>query len=138
MLPSKERLKRSILFTKAYKERKAVNTPFFTMYVLPRTRRAKSIKESKGIDQDKLVQASMFPMTGFVVSKKTNKSACLRNKMKRRIRESYRLLRNKSVNQWYVMILVIKESALNAPWPNLYRTMEDALVEAARKYGVND
>lgn len=74
-------------------------------------------------------------MTGFVVSKKVSKSACLRNKMKRRIRESYRLLRSQSLSQWYVMILVIKENARNASWTDLCRTMETAFAEAARKYG---
>lgn len=117
MLPLAERLKRNHLFTKAYGAKKSVVTPFFTLYVLPR------------------ISNKAMPFAGFVVSKKVSKSACLRNRMKRRVRESYRLLRTQSLNQWYVMILVIKENVLNASWNDLCRTMETAFNEADHKYG---
>jgi ribonuclease P protein component len=138
MLPLAERLKRSHLFTKAYNARKAIATPYFTLYVLPRIPKTLPVKtndDAAKANQLKNSNKSILPLTGFVVSKKTNKSACLRNRMKRRIRESYRLLRTQKLNQWYVMILVIKENALNASWPDLCRTMEVAFDEAARKYG---
>ncbi|MFX7025311.1 ribonuclease P protein component, partial [Acinetobacter baumannii] len=47
---------------------------------------------------------------GFVVAKKVSKSACLRNKVKRRIREAYRLMRSsdpeirQELAQWYAMV----------------------------------
>ncbi len=139
MLPLIERLKRSHLFTKAYNTRKSVATPYFTLYVLPRIPKPTPAKVTHSVDKDKRsengLRVSASPMTGFVVSKKVSKSACLRNKMKRRIRESYRLLRSQSLSQWYVMILVIKENARNASWADLCRTMEAAFDEAARKYG---
>jgi ribonuclease P protein component len=138
MLPRTERLKRSHLFTKAYNTRKSVTTPYFTLYVLPRISKS-ALNKVTGIDKDKQsksgIKANALPMTGFVVSKKVSKSACLRNKMKRRTRESYRLLRTQSLSQWYVMILVIKENTLNASWADLCRTMETAFNEAAHKYG---
>ncbi len=124
MLPLAERLKRSNLFTKAYGARKMVSTPFFTLYVLPRIPKVKP-------DAKQLI----LPMTGFVVSKKVSKSAVRRNRMKRRTREAYRALRTQSQNQWYVMVLVIKENVLNASWADLCRTMEVAFGEAAQKYG---
>jgi ribonuclease P protein component len=138
MLPLTERLKRSHLFTKAYNTRKSVTTPYFTLYVLPRILKSAPNKVT-GIDKDKQsksgIKVDALPMTGFVVSKKVSKSACLRNKMKRRTRESYRLLRTQALSQWYVMILVIKENTLNASWADLCRTMETAFNEAAHKYG---
>jgi ribonuclease P protein component len=138
MLPLAERLKRNHLFTKAYGARKSVVTPYFTLYILPRIFKTASIK-TNDVKERKLSIAMLpnkfLPLVGFVVSKKTNKSAVLRNRMKRRIRESYRLLRNESLSQWYVMILVIKENALNASWADLCRTMETAFEETARKYG---
>ena len=74
-------------------------------------------------------------MTGFVVSKKTCKSACGRNKMKRRLREAYRKLGKQSLAQWYVMVLVIKENLLKAPWAEVCKTLENACVEATRRHG---
>ncbi len=122
MLPLAERLKRSHLFTKAYSVRKSVNSQFFTLYVLPRLNKAKPVD-------------NILPMTGFVVSKKVSKSACQRNRIKRRVREAYRRLDKKSLDQWYVMVLVIKESVLKAPWEDICRTMETAFSEAIQKYG---
>jgi len=128
MLPLAERLKRSHLFTKAYSAKKLVVTPFFTLYVLPRhlSKQASAVAGSA---------RTVLPMTGFVVSKKASKSACQRNRMKRRIREAYRSLRTESLKQWYVMILVVKENVLNASWANLCRTMEASFSQAAHKYG---
>ncbi len=139
MLPVAERLKRSHLFTKAYNARKSVATPYFVLYVLPRFPKKTPAKTSDGIGKHNSLSTgfgiSSLPMTGFVVSKKVSKSACRRNRMKRKVRESYRLLRSKSLSQWYAMILVIKESALNASWEDLCRTMRTAFDEAAHKYG---
>lgn len=139
MLPLIERLKRSHLFTKAYNARKSVITPYFTLYVLPRIPKVAPGNAANGVGKDKQsnngLKIEFLPMTGFVASKKVSKSACLRNRMKRRVRESYRLLRSQSLSQWYVMILVIKENAHNASWADLCRTMETAFNEAAHKYG---
>jgi ribonuclease P protein component len=138
MLPLAERLKRNHLFTKAYSAKKSVVTPFFTLYVLPRISKTPlntTDKASKQIQLNSGNSNKTMPFVGFVVSKKVSKSACLRNRMKRRTRESYRLLRTQSLNQWYVMILVIKENVLNASWNDLCRTMETAFDEAERKYG---
>jgi len=140
MLPLAERLKRSHLFTKAYSARKSVSTPLFTLYVLPRLSRVKSTEQSsaektRSLDGSTRIEKERLPMTGFVVSKKASKSACRRNRMKRRIRDAYRKIRTESLNQWYVMILVVKESVLNAHWADLCRTMEAAFSEAAQKHG---
>ena len=86
-------------------------------------------------------------MVGFVVSKKISKSACRRNKMKRRLREAYRNLFvgarlaepvakiKKSMSNWYALVFVIKENALTATWSEICSIMENAFLEAARRYG---
>ncbi|MFX5668415.1 ribonuclease P protein component, partial [Acinetobacter baumannii] len=66
------------------------------------------------------MQSTALPLVGFVVAKKVCKSACLRNKVKRRIREAYRLLRlsdsqaRQELAQWYAMVFVIQPKALEA------------------------
>src|ERR1700722_1602574 len=108
MLPSNERLKRPHLFTRAYGARKLVTTPIFTLHVLPR--------QATGRMQSAPTKP-LLPMVGFVVSKKTAKSAFCRNRMKRRLREAYRSLSpGQSLNKWYTMVFVIKENALTATW----------------------
>jgi ribonuclease P protein component len=128
MLPLSERLKRPSLFARAYSARKSVATPIFTLYVLPRS----SPKQ-------------VLPMVGFVVSKKISKSACQRNKMKRRLREAYRKVTgsmsentgagNAPLRKLYAVVLVIREGMLKTSWSDTCTTMENALLEAARRYG---
>lgn len=126
MLPLAERLKRSNLFTKAYSVRKFVSTPLFTLYVLPRLRNTNIAHDPKRV----------LPMIGFVVSKKTCKSACLRNKIKRRLREAYRKLDNGNERgRWYAAVFVGKENVLQANWQDICRAIENAFSEAARRYG---
>jgi ribonuclease P protein component len=83
-------------------------------------------------------------MVGFVVSKKISKSACRRNKIKRRLREAYRNFRasekdngteKQPLEKWYAMVFVIKENALTATWSEICSTIEKAFLEAARRYG---
>ena len=136
MLPLAERLKRPNLFARAYNARKLVSTPIFTLYVLPRNThgRITSAPTKKSL-----------PMVGFVVSKKTCKNATSRNKMKRRLREAYRLFSTQSVRteihsclqlqNWYALVFVIKEKALTSAWTEIGETMKNAFQEAQRKYG---
>lgn len=84
MLPANERLRKSSVFQRAYTGRKNVNTRLVTLYVVPR---AKS--ERKAPDQS---QTTRMPFVGFVAAKKVLKSAVARNRVKRRVREAYRLL----------------------------------------------
>lgn len=87
LLPANERLRKSSVFQRAYTGRKNVNTRLVTLYVVPR---AKSERKAPGAKQT--FNAARMPFVGFVVAKKVLKSAVARNRVKRRVREAYRLL----------------------------------------------
>jgi ribonuclease P protein component len=140
VLPAAERIKRSSVFQRAYNARKSVSGQLFVLYVLPRTKSTQPLRQAR------------LPITGFVISKKIFKSACRRNRAKRTLREAYRLLRSgdeksdslfssavadvrQSLHQWYALIFVINEKALNAAWPEICKKMEDSLLLVDKKYG---
>jgi ribonuclease P protein component len=87
LLPDNERLRKSSVFQRAYTGRKNVNTRLVTLYVVPR---AKSERKAPGSNSS--FNATRMPFVGFVAAKKVLKSAVARNRVKRRVREAYRLL----------------------------------------------
>lgn len=89
LLPANERLRKSSVFQRAYTGRKNVNTRLVTLYVVPR---AKSERKAPGANSSSLSYATRMPFVGFVAAKKVLKSAVARNRVKRRVREAYRLL----------------------------------------------
>lgn len=89
LLPANERLRKSSVFQRAYTGRKNVNTRLVTLYVVPR---AKSERKAPGSNSSNLFNATRMPFVGFVAAKKVLKSAVARNRVKRRVREAYRLL----------------------------------------------
>lgn len=164
MLPKTERLRRSSVFQRAYSGRKSVVSNLFTLYVLPRTpgkrntpllpQGKESILAAKPLPEQALAagKSKRSPLVGFVSSKKVCKNACDRNLVKRRAREAYRLIRTNlneigedakgsmydvslSLPGWYALVWVLNENALNASWQEIYKRMEECLVEAARKFG---
>jgi ribonuclease P protein component len=99
------------------------------MYILP--------KESKGAPK-----ADWKPLTGFVVAKKVSKSAVKRNRAKRKIREVYRLLRTSVFNgerqdialrDWYAIVFVAHEGALEATYEQVEEAVVSCLVRASSK-----
>lgn len=130
MLPSKERLRRKSVFQRAYNGRRMVSSPQVSLFVLP--------KESK----DNKVNKYWKPMVGFVVSKKTSKSACKRNRVKRQTREAYRLISQEvysgirediQLNIWYAVVFVIHPNALNSSFSQIKSSVESCLIRSQKK-----
>ncbi len=153
MLPSPERLTRAGLFQRAYTARKSINTACFTLYVLPRLDRGQTPSRSKNQSTKTTLASSgnsqelarmhvaAMPLVGFVVAKKVCKSACARNRAKRRVREAYRLLRlsnaefREKLSQWYAMVFVVHNKTLDAQWTDIQNAVLDCLNKANAKYG---
>jgi ribonuclease P protein component len=83
MLQRSERIKYSGLFTQAFQKGKKLHSQNLTL-VFTVTR--ENLKDR-------------LPLTGFVISKTYSKKAVERNRIKRQLREIYRLYRLKSANQ---------------------------------------
>ncbi len=132
MLTSAERLRRSNLFQRTYSAKKSVASPLFTLYVLPR------------IPSQTQRSAARLPLAGFVVAKKVHNKSAVRNRVKRRVREAYRLLRlelqtsgEKPLNlgQWYALVFLVHDKAITASWQEISNTVFDSLKRAEEKHG---
>jgi ribonuclease P protein component len=134
MLTAAERLRRSNLFQRTYSAKKSVSTSLFTLYVLPRQPRS----------------TAKLPLAGFVVAKKVHNKAAVRNRVKRRVREAYRLLRQQlqgtiqektasekpgNLGQWYALVWLIHDKAITASWQEIYDSVADCIQRANEKYG---
>lgn len=132
MLPSKERLRRQSLFERAYKARMVINADAFSLYVVPRRPSPHQAKFANAKNND------LLPLAGFVVGKKVSKSACVRNKVKRRLRESYRLVRRRfELNQLYALVFVIHPQALHLSWEQINNALLSSLERAKKKFCSN-
>lgn len=136
MLPSNERLRRKNVFQRAYKERRHVSSPQVSLYVLPRISRSGQTKVGGEAD-------TWRPLVGFVVSKKTARNACQRNRIKRQTREAYRSLsrnvfegekKHLRLNRWYALVFVIHPHALISNFDEIYKAVESCLIRAEKKF----
>ena len=129
MLSRAERLSKSGLFQKAYASKKRIAAPPVSLYVLERQANS----------------APRLPFVGFVIGKKVHAKAVQRNRAKRRVREAYRLLREKlmksdgsaktSLLHWYALVWHIRIEAIDAPFQQICDSVEECLTQAAVKYG---
>lgn len=131
MLPDAERLRKSGLFQRVYTARKSVSTDLFSLYVLHRQPKS----------------APRFPLSGFVVGKKTLSKACDRNRAKRRLREAYRAVKKElqttgasnelnQIEQWYAIVWVVQAKVLKAEFSDIIKTIRQCLQKAHDKFGV--
>lgn len=85
-----------------------------------------------------------LPLVGFSISKKVFKSACKRNRAKRRVREAYRLLKNSfddsfrqeaAMHRWYALVYVINPTALTLGFTEIAAAIRESLLKAGKKFG---
>jgi ribonuclease P protein component len=129
MLPRAERLTKSGLFQRLHSARKVISTPLLSLYVLERQPRS----------------AARPPLVGFVVGKKVHNRAVQRNRIKRRLREAYRLLRKQlnesgeiekyNLHQWYALAWHVKPEALSASFSEISDSVAECLEKAAQRFG---
>ncbi|MBI5172155.1 MAG: ribonuclease P protein component [Candidatus Obscuribacter sp.] len=173
MLPTAERARKSSVFTRAYTARRSVSSGCLTLYVLHRftPRRlakakggaqavgaAKALNSVSGASagqssQPEQVRAAAAGITisgqirllvGFSIAKKVLKSACKRNRCKRRAREAYRAVRSEAalvkelsegLSNWYALVFVISPDALKVTFEELKTAVRDCLTKANKKFG---
>ncbi|MBS2007458.1 MAG: ribonuclease P protein component [Cyanobacteria bacterium SZAS TMP-1] len=161
MLAASERLRKTSVFQRAYAAKNSVNSGCVTLYVLlkrskgrPDYQAGSSHKQiSPATDEDQKGQApaaqggnwpsKSFPLVGFSISKKVLKSACKRNRAKRRIREAYRGIRKAAdpqlvaqirMERFYSLVFVINPSVLNLKFEDVTAAVRDSLIKASKKF----
>lgn len=116
MLQKRFRLKKNSAFTATYKLKKCAADDFLIAYLG---------KEKPSIE--------IPTKAGFVVSKKIHKRAVKRNRIKRLMRESYRLaLKNNelvSLEKYLSVIFIARQNALNAD----YNTIKSSIMSLISK-----
>ncbi len=123
MLPKQERLKYSGLFQQAYNKGKPNYSANFVV----------TCTATLANYQDKL------PFVGFVVSKGFSKKAVLRNRIKRQIREVYRLYRldpNKesALKKIGLLVISIKKNFALVNFQEIKTELEALLNQALKKF----
>ena len=115
-----------------------MSSPPVSVYFLPRV----------GADRRPAARSKWRPLVAFVVAKKVSKSACKRNRARRRLREAYRLLRSEEtkekdgerglgldLDQWYAMVFVAHGRSLDASWEEMVGAVKSCLIRANKRYG---
>ena len=119
MLAKKYRLRKNIEFVATYAQGKYISSQYLTLNI------------------GKLKPHNDFiSKVAFVVSKKIDKRAVVRNKIKRRMREAYKLLikENPNFQKWMSLIFTAKSNLINAELTVVTEQMRHALEKALVKY----
>jgi ribonuclease P protein component len=146
LLPASERLRKTSVFQRAYAAKNSVNSGCVTLYVL--LKRSKESQRTSNFNQKNKDQkdqwpSASFPLVGFSISKKVLKSACKRNRAKRRVREAYRDIRKTAdpqlvaqvrMERFYSLVFVINPSVLTAKFDDVSTAVKDSLIRATKKF----
>jgi len=119
MLAKRYRLRKNTEFVATYAQRKYISNQYLTLNI------------------GKLKPHNDFiSKVAFVVSKKIDKRAVIRNKIKRRMREAYKILINENPDfqKWMSLIFTAKSDLINADLPIITEQMRHALEKAFSKY----
>lgn len=116
MLPKEERLKNKKDFDKVFKLKHSVATPFLIAYF-----------KKKHTNED-----NELPKVGFVVAKKVHKKASKRNKIKRRMREAYRIYKKENLNliEHFNSIIFIARPAI---FGEDYNQVNESIIKCLKK-----
>ena len=113
MLPKQYRLKKRSAFTATYKVKNSTHKGGVTLFAVIKNKTETPTK------------------VGFVVSKKTHKRAVKRNRLKRLMRESYRLLLKENElgnsQEFMSLIFVGTEHALDKDFKTMYNIIKSLL-----------
>ncbi len=112
MLPSENRLRDNKDFRRAYAKGRSYPAPIAVLYVSKRTG-----EEAEATPERRI---------GFVVSKKQG-NAVVRNRIKRRLRETMRLHIDNLRDGAYDLIFVARGNAKTAEWSEIQAAVEDLL-----------
>ncbi len=119
MLPKKYRLKKNAEFVATYSQRKYVSNAYLTI----------NLGKPKPFED-------YISRVAFVVSKKIDKRAVVRNRIKRRMREAFKLLmfENPAYTKWMSLIFSARNEATIADFHKIKEEMKHALDKAVKKY----
>lgn len=119
MLPRAERLKKNKDFEFVFKLKNSVATTTIILYV----------------EVKKNTEANLLPVVGFVVGKKVHRDSTERNKVKRRMREAYRLLRMSNpevVENFKSLIFIGRPALFGKDYQEINKSIKENLHKAQR------
>lgn len=117
MLNKRNRLKTNSSFKATYCQNRVVSDEFFVLF---------AGKHKPDCNYE--------PKIGFVVSKKTDKRAVVRNKIKRRMRESFRIYLKEKEIPYMSLILTAKENAKNINFEITLKSVYKLMDKMANKF----
>lgn len=122
MLPKEQRLKKNSAFSATYRLRKSVASALFFLHV----------------GKDK--QDEKYPTkVGFVISKKVHKNATKRNKLKRRLREAYKALKNEGLiddsQKFISLVFIARGNSFEADYKKVYDDVKKLVEKANSRFG---
>ncbi len=120
MLPKRYRLRKNAEFVATYAQKKYVLSSYFALH----------IGKQKPFED-------YISKVAFVVSKKIDKRATVRNKIKRKMREAYKnlIIENPEYQKWISLIFLAKKPCIDANFQKIKEEMQYNLKKAVKKYG---